>query len=507
MSHQHQPLLFHPFGDADPLGKLLQSDQVQYVRKYLTDLGATSVLEEPAYFDRDYLEEFAAFYATSTRGYGNLCRRLHFFSGDPIDHDRLEAALAVDPALPAPTPATELQESYLGFIVVRPIPAAPLGRTVLRWYKESIPERPRDMAPSRDYDVHLAGLRLTVRGLAWQQQDSATGACATVSLWSMLHSSGNDEHHAVPTTTHVTRTAHRTASLGARIFPSDGLTVEQVLEAIKENGFSPVLIEGDVKGGGITRKRFTTAVATLVRSGYTALLVGELQGEGRHSVCAVGFRRGPTPAVAPGRMAFDDETMELVYIHDDNLGPGARFAVNEVGGRIELKSTPPAATSGLPNPALRYPILTPHHIIVAIPNELRLSWSQLANEANALSVVISLAASILSAGGSSGVNVGARFALLRTYLGEHLPKLMPRALAARVRLELLERVRPMSLHLGIVRVAVDGEPLIEVLYDTTDSDRNTSVFATLALHPQALRLVEWLKEEDPRDWGVVIQAY
>ena len=126
--HGPSALGLHQFGAADPLAFLPQTDQVRYVRGYLADLGATSVLEEPSYFDRDYLAEFSAFYAVSAAGYSNLCQRLHFFSGPLIGRPDIEAATTGDPALTA-----ALQARYLGFIVVRPFPQAPLGRTVLKW--------------------------------------------------------------------------------------------------------------------------------------------------------------------------------------------------------------------------------------------------------------------------------------------------------------------------------------------------------------------------------------
>ena len=61
-----EPFLLAAFDSGeDPLSKLQELSQGQYLRWYLADLGATSVLVEPAYFDRDYLSEFAAFYCTS----------------------------------------------------------------------------------------------------------------------------------------------------------------------------------------------------------------------------------------------------------------------------------------------------------------------------------------------------------------------------------------------------------------------------------------------------------
>lgn len=159
------------------------------------------MLTEPYYFDRDYLAEFAAFYCVSASGYENVCRRLHFFR-DTLDRAALESALANDQAA-----LQRFHASYLGFVVVRPIPASPLGRTVLCWYPDQQAGTPRVVTPSRDYGCHVGGITLTVKGLAWQQQDTAVGACATIALWSMLHSSALDGHHGLPTTASVTRSA------------------------------------------------------------------------------------------------------------------------------------------------------------------------------------------------------------------------------------------------------------------------------------------------------------
>lgn len=152
--HEARPLTFTAF-DAETFPEgLTASSAVEYLRCYLADLGAATIIEEPSYFDRDYLAEFSAFYSTSSRGYSNSCRRLHLFSiGVDSAHAHFHAALAGE------TPAlVELQRHYLGFVVIRPIHATPLGRTVLRWYPETRPEIPRVTRPAREYEVHLAGL-------------------------------------------------------------------------------------------------------------------------------------------------------------------------------------------------------------------------------------------------------------------------------------------------------------------------------------------------------------
>jgi hypothetical protein len=81
--------------DDDPLVELGEHAQAQYLRWYLADLGARTLLIEPRYFDRDYLSEFACFYCTSSAGYPNVCQRLHYFSVD-IDRDILARACSGD---------------------------------------------------------------------------------------------------------------------------------------------------------------------------------------------------------------------------------------------------------------------------------------------------------------------------------------------------------------------------------------------------------------------------
>ncbi|HET7506347.1 MAG TPA: hypothetical protein VFK02_35250 [Kofleriaceae bacterium] len=143
------------------------------MRCYLHDLGARAIVIEPNYFDRDYLSEFEAFYATSSAGYPNICKRVHYFSAS-VTRAMFAKAVGGDDH------ARKLVEaSYLGHIILRPISGAPLGRTVLRVYPDDagvITGTPRVTQPAREYEAHVAGLTLKVSGLVWQQQDSAVGS-------------------------------------------------------------------------------------------------------------------------------------------------------------------------------------------------------------------------------------------------------------------------------------------------------------------------------------------
>lgn len=513
--HPAQELGFAPFGAGDPLDEYTRTRQGQYVRRYLDDLGARSILIEPTYFDRDYLAEFAAFYCSSSAGYPNICRRFHFFRV-VVDRALFARAITGDDAA-----VSSLRDNYLGFVVIRPIPASPFGRTVLAWYEDPRKDTtPRIVEPWRAYHCHVAGLKLTVRGLAWQQQDSAVGTCATISLWSMLHSSALNGEHGLPTTASVTRAAHKTASLGQRVFPSAGLGLHHLCEAIKDYGLQPIVVAGDIRDGnvsvGFSRKRFTASCTSLLRSGYPVLVLGPLLTRGPHAVCAVGFRSAMPPTVQQGAVLEHDVDVPVLYLHDDNIGPSVRFRILEDpknNNVVVLKAEAPTSgtPSRYPDPTVDYDPIVPTTLVTAVPEDIRTSPDAL--HVLALRAAATLSGLIDAVGKKNGVSFNGltfstRFSRLRDYLERDLAQALgtnPDRLG-RARLELVERVVPMSLHLGVIRVGDGSTPLFDVLYDTTDNDRHQRVFAHVVFAPGIGPLLAAMSTAGVANLGTQIDA-
>ena len=152
--------------------------QVDYLCGYLSNLSARKILIENDYTDGDYLDDFAAFYVKCFKPYVRRCKRVHFFSRNLTNKEFLRWINADAPAGQART----FSNSYLGFVVARPLPDAIIGRTILKTY----PTRGgrRHYPCTREYRVNLFGIPLTVNSLAFQEQDTVLAACATVALWS-----------------------------------------------------------------------------------------------------------------------------------------------------------------------------------------------------------------------------------------------------------------------------------------------------------------------------------
>ena len=87
-----------------------------------------------------------------------------------------------------------------------------------------------------------------------------------------------------------------------------------------------------------------SSVASYIRSGFPVIILGDLivndQKLGLHAVCCVGFRNLSNP-VPIESIILEDSLNEILYIHDDNLGPNTRFKIAvkkvEKGKKVEEK--------------------------------------------------------------------------------------------------------------------------------------------------------------------------
>jgi len=124
-------------------------------------------------------------------------------------------------------------------------------------------------ACTREYQVHLLGAELTVRGLAFQQQDVGVSACATIALWSALHRVRETEDIASATPAQITGLASKFRLPYGRSMPSEGLDVEQMCLAVQAIGVSPYLSRVEKFPGA------RSLLYSATRSGMPAILIIE----------------------------------------------------------------------------------------------------------------------------------------------------------------------------------------------------------------------------------------
>jgi hypothetical protein len=273
--------------------------QAQYLAGYLGDIAGATIVAEYDYVDGDYLADFASFYVSCFEPYERFCKRLHFFNVG-FDENHLKRVML---NLCTPEERQTFADAYLGFVVVRPLPDSVVGRTALKPYPPD--GHRRNYTALVQYNVSLYGIELTVRSLAYQEQDTVMAACATVAIWSALHRTASLYGTRAPRPPVITADATRTL-LYQRALPSTGLRLEQMMAAIRAADLDPEAYEPAT--ASIIRP-LASLIYAYSRGGLPVILVENIEGLGQHAITIAGY------SLLKER-AFQREIPEAFYVQD-----------------------------------------------------------------------------------------------------------------------------------------------------------------------------------------------
>ena len=434
--------------------------QMKYMGVYLDSLGCRTIVHERHYIDRHYIEDFSLFYSRSLRNYPNFCQRIHFFSSE-FDGEQWSDSIRRANEGGREEVERQLAEQYLGFMVIKSLPGSPIGRTVLRTFDVSASGGGRrEFGTIRRYAVSLAGLSLSVDGLAFQQQDQGVSACATTALWCALQTTAPLERLSSPTPAEITEAASRYMLPEGRALPSEGLNFHQLCEAVRATGLAPVVLTS------ISPPEDQGYLATYLQSGLPVLLGIVPLGRGQaHAVCGVGLRLGAVqPATDPNiRYRNGATAIERIYVHDDRLGPyaSARLKTTTVGGgvvttlELQWPDEQPAEESQLLG------------MLIPVPVKLRLSAVRLRALAHEIAQAVAVGIPAFD-----GLEVHTRFCRGATYLAK--------AYDFNLSLEGLREFThetALSRYVGVIGLVTDSGPVADVILDATETSANPAVLA------------------------------
>lgn len=435
--------------------------QIRYLSEYLKQLGCRTVVVESHYIDRDYIDDVALFYSRSLRGYQNYCQRFHFFGAEfGLDHWRTLIADANRGS--ASTAAQFLQASYLGYSVVRPLPGSPIGRTVVGTFGPRTADgHSRVFSATRSYVANLCGFELTVRGLAFQQQDQGVSACATTALWCAIHQVAPMEGLKIATPAEITQAASRYFMPGGRALPSEGLTIEQLCEATRAAGLAPVYVPGS------SHEVDRGQLLAYLSSGFAPVLaLRAAEGEG-HAVCAVGYKLGEISPQPDPKLHFRDGATALkgIYIHDDRLGPYASVDLLPltVGPKIrtQLRIRWPQKPDEFEQSQLAA-------IIVPVPLKLRLSAARM----RALGLSIAEWAGVMFPEFDRSLTLNCRYRSAVEYKALAFDFTLTDDGMYSLATEIV-----LSRYVGVIAIDSPAGPILDVLLDSTETTANPAVLA------------------------------
>ena len=457
--------------------------QAAYLERYLREIGCVSFAAERQYVDRDFMDDYSAYYASNLFSPDNYCTRIHFFCADAEEvEEKLIALRETDPErlLELTDRRTELATAcrrfsrayYLGFVVIRPLPGSPIGRTVLRPYadRDKSKEFTRDFSCTRDYVTHVDGLALTVKGLAFQQQDLGVSACATTAIWSALHKIAEVEHIGLLTPARITSMASRYSLPHGRSMPSAGLSLDQMCQGIRAAGLAPTLLRTSNTGEGFSAVR--AFLHSSILSGIPPILVLQAGENIRHAVTVAGMKVDENVEPAPISESWFDKSNELsgLYVHDDRYGPYQDADLIEEKGQAVLVLNVRSGAEKIVKE--RLPLT---HIIFPLHPKIRLGFNTI-REVAAEIAQHTTALLVAESAPDTRVTISTRISLAHKYL-EALLLSSPRTVAQEV--EIIAEETRLSRYIALVELGLSDGGRIDVVIDTTSSIRDIKPLAII----------------------------
>lgn len=308
-----------------------QSQMKAAFEDVFNELDVNHFLIEDDYVDQDFLIDYSNYYVSCYHSYERFCKRIHFFTetaGFKITKRQLTTVLTKGSEEEILDFTRKINQIYLGFMVIRPFDRRRIGRTCLKLSEFKLKNR---FVLTRTYVANLYGIPLTVESFAFQEQDEATAACASIALWSTFNYTGKRFQHAIPSPSEVTKLALSEAS-HAKKFPNKGLSTEQMAVAITKIGLIPSIINTSDER---TLKSHIYAYLKANIPLICGLSVYDITKDGNvilgtktfHAVTIGGY----SFESALQRDSLDDEIclysdrLNSFYVHDDQLRPFAKM--------------------------------------------------------------------------------------------------------------------------------------------------------------------------------------
>lgn len=352
------------------------------------------MLAEHQYVDRDYLRDFSEYYATCFEEYSRFCKRLHFFSS-AFDHHAFENLLLGDQAKLS---AKILQNSYLGFAVIKPLPLTVIGRTCVRACVED--DFHEHYPTCTSYDANLFGVPLEVKPtLPFQEQDQAVAACATSALWSSFHATGMVGSSTMPSPSQITAEATAGQQLDSRAFPNVGLTSAMMARAIQSVGLEPLLLNP------YDLIRLRCIAYAYLRGKVPAILgldmykVTNAAGEkiGKHAVAASGYRIGENEALPIAgfkNLRLRGSRVDRFYVHDDQIGPFAEMRFDGNGFKSGATDIFDSLTTEWDSDSGAKILARPDIVLLPIYHKIRITFLDILHVVAQFNEVVRIAANL-----------------------------------------------------------------------------------------------------------------
>jgi hypothetical protein len=252
------------------------------------------VLIEYPYVDKVYRDSYYYYYSSKNQKYERDCIKVSVFDSSAQegwfrDSSKLD----------------ELDQSYLGYLVIRPTIPQIIGRT---WIDPSAFLTNHYKICKAPSSTTSAGIKFSVNSFPHSSQNSETMACAESTIWAVMEYFGMKYPEYTPTLpSKITEVLKNYSS--ERLLPSKGLRFDQISFALNKFGFG---VQGYHQNS--FKDEFFKILRTYIESGIPVIVAIKNENVGHAQIVI-------------GRAKFDDDHIDnLVAVP---LGNGSSVALIE----------------------------------------------------------------------------------------------------------------------------------------------------------------------------------
>jgi len=410
--------------------------------------------------------------------------RLHFFNSQFDGKDLFNLVIKKTSRI------TEnvLQKTYLGFIVIKPLPKTFIGRTCLKVYESD--EGRRHYPVICQTPVHLLGIDIPIDSIPVQEQDTVAAACATSALWSMFHGTGKLFQHHIPSPIEITKTAIENFPSVGRGLPNFGLEIRQICQAIRkvglENDFRVTYIPSLMKNiiYGYLNGKIPLLLILAVYDIKDLTNVGPIL-RGHHAVAVTGYSIGLSscePVPETGTL-FRSTRIDKIYVHDDQIGPFARlnFTNDSIAGVLPVAEGYPPIIMKSPKENIVY---VPESIIIPLYHKIRIPLEVVQQDA-VMNIDLGIKGNMAKDEELKNKNI--EWDVYLTMIGDLKKDLRENYHGVLPQMDLwqiLEKPLPRFIWRAIARI--DNKPVLEFWFDATDIEQGNYNLQMVAYDPDFL---------------------
>lgn len=289
-------------------------EAIDTVKAFIEQIQDSYIGVEYPYVDKLYRASYYNYYSSKLLHYHKNCLRLSFFSHPTTIHDFFQS-----------NKKNQLENSFLGFLVLRPTPPNLIGRNFFT--PAAFCKNDKLFVSTTTIEPTINGRKLKISGFPHCSQDSEMMVCAETTIWSIMEYFSNrySDYHSILPQDINDILANKSVE---RQTPSQGLSEYHMSFVLKKLGFGVRMYSSSFTASGYSLQNLYKIVQMYVESGIPVVVIirNDLIAHSLNIVGRTEFisdeKFSPKKTLLSGSVLYDFYEQKAKYlVIDDNHSP------------------------------------------------------------------------------------------------------------------------------------------------------------------------------------------